>query len=57
VEEQEKIFGRDPFPYGLEANRHTLETYIGYAKEQYLIEQVFDPAQMFAPSTVNRLHA
>jgi 4,5-dihydroxyphthalate decarboxylase len=56
VEEQEEIFGPDPFPYGLEANRHTLETYIAYAKEQYLIDKVFDPAEMFAPSTIRPLH-
>ncbi|MBI2303548.1 MAG: ABC transporter substrate-binding protein [Chloroflexi bacterium] len=52
VEEQEEVFGPDPFPYGLEANRFTIETFMSYLKDMYLIEKVFDPAEMFAPSTV-----
>ena len=34
LEEEEKRFGKNPWQYGLEPNRHTLETFMGYAAEQ-----------------------
>ena len=36
VEETRQIFGEDFWPYGLEANRRTLEALVRYAREQGL---------------------
>lgn len=43
--------GRDFWPYGLEANRHTLETFVRYMFEQGLIEQRMPVEELFPPST------
>ena len=32
--EEEKRFGENPWQHGLDANRHTLETFMRYAHEQ-----------------------
>lgn len=37
IEELEKIFGRDWWPYGIESNRHTLEALIRYMRDQGLL--------------------
>ncbi len=34
LEEEEKRFGKDPWTHGLEPNRHTLDTFMGYAFQQ-----------------------
>ena len=34
LEEEEARFGKDPWQHGLEANRHTLETFMAYAANQ-----------------------
>lgn len=45
-----EVFGPDLWPYGIEANRTTLETFVRYAAEQGLIERTdFDVADLFAP--------
>ena len=36
MDEIRELFGGDPYPYGVEANRGTLETFM-----QYLVEQGF----------------
>ena len=36
MDEIDEIFGGDPYPYGLEANRNNLETLM-----QYLVDQGF----------------
>ena len=50
VEEIDALFGGDPYPHGIEANRKTLETLMGYLVEQGFVSQ---PApqidDMFAP--------
>lgn len=38
AKEDEQIFGADLWPYGIEANRTTLETFLAYALEQGLLE-------------------
>jgi len=38
-EEQQRLFGGDPYPYSVEANRHTLETFLRYAREQGLVKE------------------
>ena len=43
------LMGPDPWPYGLEANRHTLETLMGYLVEQGLIPQPMTLEELFVP--------
>ena len=52
METTEKIMGEDYWPYGLEANRKTLESFIGYSHEQGLAEHLFKVEDMFAPETI-----
>lgn len=47
------VFGADPFPYGIEANRPMLETMIRFSMEQGLIAEAPDVASLFAESTRN----
>ena len=51
IEDDLAILGPDPFPYGLEANRHTLETFMGYVYEQGIIKKPMTPDQLFASET------
>ena len=46
------IVGRDPLPYGVEANRTTLETFVRYNVEQHVIPHAVDVAEVFDPSTL-----
>ncbi|HEX9145156.1 MAG TPA: ABC transporter substrate-binding protein [Candidatus Binatia bacterium] len=52
MEEEMEIFGDDLWPYGLEANRHGLETLVHYAHEQGLIQKKVDVKDLFAPNTL-----
>jgi len=52
MEEEMEIFGEDLWPYGLEANRHGLETLVDYAHEQGLIKEKVDVRDLFAPNTL-----
>lgn len=52
VEEAEALMGPDFWPYGLEKNRTTLETFLRYHHEQGLSPRLVDPAEMFAPETL-----
>ena len=48
LDESLKLFGNDPWPYGIEANRPTLQKYLeiafkdGFTRRQYAIEELFD---------------
>ncbi len=53
LEETTRIMGEDYWPYGLEANRKTLEAFIGYNTEQGLVESLFKAEDLFAPEAVN----
>ncbi len=47
-EEQQEIFGPDPWEYGLTPrNRHTLETLVGYSHEQGLIKRKIPLEELF----------
>ncbi|GGL10030.1 4,5-dihydroxyphthalate decarboxylase [Mangrovihabitans endophyticus] len=46
-------FGGDPFPYGVEANRPTLEAFLGYAHEQGLTPRLLRVEELF-PAQVRR---
>lgn len=43
-------FGADPFPYGIEANRTTLETFLRYAHEQGVCHRLVAVEELFARS-------
>ena len=48
LEEMDSLFGPDPWPYGLEANRKTLETLMRYVVEQRLMDQAVPLEELFA---------
>lgn len=45
----EEIFGKDYWPYGIEANRTTLMAFLQYAKQQGTAENQLTPDDLFAP--------
>jgi 4,5-dihydroxyphthalate decarboxylase len=49
MEEIERVFGGDPWPYGIEPNRRTLETFIGYLVEQSMIASAMPIDDLFVP--------
>jgi 4,5-dihydroxyphthalate decarboxylase len=53
MEEERELMGDDAWAYGLEANRHVLETLVRYTHEQGLIKTPVDIESLFAPSTLN----
>jgi len=53
VEEQRSILGDDPWTYGLENNRHVVETLMTYLYEQGLAEKKLEVEQLFAPNTLD----
>ncbi|MBI2985203.1 MAG: ABC transporter substrate-binding protein [Deltaproteobacteria bacterium] len=53
MEEQREILGEDFWPYGLEPNRHVLETLVQFAREQGLIKKKVDLKSLFAPNTLD----
>jgi 4,5-dihydroxyphthalate decarboxylase len=48
-----KIFGDDPFPYGIKANRSMLQTIVDYSHEQGLTREKLKIEELFAPSTLD----
>ena len=52
VEEAQEIFGPDWWPYGLDANRKVLDTFLRYHHEQGLSKRRFSPEDLFAPETL-----
>ena len=44
-----ELFGGDPWPYGVDANRVTLETFLEYAFEQGVCRQRVSCDELFAP--------
>ena len=49
IEEINDVFAGDPFPYGIEANRPTLEALVQYMAEQHFIPQPIPIADLFVP--------
>jgi 4,5-dihydroxyphthalate decarboxylase len=47
-------FGGEPFPYGVEPNRTTLETFLRWAFEQGVCHRRLAPEELFAPATEQR---
>lgn len=51
IAENRELMGDDLWPYGLEANRQTIETFLRYHHEQGLSKRLFTPDELFAPET------
>ena len=49
--EEQAIFATDPWAYGLEANRHVLEKFLGYCDAQGIAARRIAPEEIFCPST------
>jgi len=52
VEDARALMGDDFWPYGFEANRETLATFLRYHHEQGLSMQRLEPEALFAPETL-----
>jgi 4,5-dihydroxyphthalate decarboxylase len=52
LEDTRREMGEDFWPYGLEPNRHVLETFLRYSHEQGLAKQRLSPEDLFAPETL-----
>jgi 4,5-dihydroxyphthalate decarboxylase len=49
VEEIDEVFGGDAFPYGVEANRPTLQALVQYMVEQHFIARAIPIEELFVP--------
>lgn len=47
--------GADPWPYGVEANRTTLEAFVGFCVEQGVAERSIALEELFAPQVLGRV--
>ena len=52
MEEDEKLLGRDPFPYSVAAQRHTIDTMLMYAAEQAVTTRRLSVEELFVASTL-----
>jgi 4,5-dihydroxyphthalate decarboxylase len=52
VEEARAEMGDDYWPYGLDRNRATLDTFLRYSHEQGLSKRKLNPEDLFAPETL-----
>jgi 4,5-dihydroxyphthalate decarboxylase len=51
-EQTRALMGDDYWPYGFDANVHTLDTFTRYSYEQGLSKRKLDPKELFAPETL-----
>ena len=49
VDEIDEVFGGDPWPYGIEENRPTLDALVQYMVEQHFIAEPISPEGLFVP--------
>ncbi len=49
LDELREVFGDDPWPYGIEASRPTLEALVTYMAEQAMIERPMPIEELFVP--------
>jgi 4,5-dihydroxyphthalate decarboxylase len=54
VEEARALIGPDPWPYGVEANRVTLDAFTRYAHEQGVAAKRVEPEELFAPQVLGQ---
>ncbi len=48
-EEEQRLLGEDPWPYGLEKNRANLECFVGYSLDQGLMAKEMALEELFVP--------
>ena len=49
------VFGRDPYEYGIEPNRRTLDALLGYASAQGVAARRLEVDELFAPTVLEAL--
>jgi len=54
LEEVRALVGPDPWPYGVEANRVTLDAFARYAHEQGVAAKRLEPEDLFAPQVLGQ---
>ena len=52
IEEEQAIIGKDWYPYGIEANRASIEALLQYTHEHGLTPRRLKIEELFAPSTM-----
>ncbi len=52
-EEERRLLGEDPWPYGVKSNRANLERFMGYSLDQGLMEKRLAVEDLFAPTTLD----
>jgi len=52
IQEQEAVFGKDPWPYNLEDNRKALEAAVRYAFDQGMTKTKPSIEELFVPSSL-----
>jgi 4,5-dihydroxyphthalate decarboxylase len=52
VEDTRSLMGEDFWPYGFQANRHVLSTFLRYHHEQGLSRGLLKPEELFAPESL-----
>lgn len=52
IEAEREIFGDDWYPYGINANRATIDALLQYSHEHGLIDRRLEVEELFAPSTL-----
>lgn len=50
-EEERRLLGEDPWPYGIKKNRANLERFMGYSLDQGLMAKELEVEELFAPAT------
>jgi 4,5-dihydroxyphthalate decarboxylase len=53
IEESEQIFGKDPYPYGVDPNLQTLEAATRFSYEQALSKRKIEINELFAKETID----
>jgi 4,5-dihydroxyphthalate decarboxylase len=53
AEETWKLFGDDPFPYGVARTRHTVAAVAQYVHEQGMADRVLDVEEIFVPELLD----
>lgn len=53
VERTRQVMGHDYWPYGVQDNEKVLRTFLRYSFEQGLSPALLDPAELFAPETLD----
>jgi 4,5-dihydroxyphthalate decarboxylase len=48
---ERQLFGRDPWQFGLSANRHVVDKFVDYCWQQGIAARRLDAQELFAPST------